>query len=192
MFAQCHNVKISGGTFCLYQESDSSRSHSRFPGELPQLYSPLPPPLSQSFHSIRLGDLNLLLEMGKEELVEYHDVRRFKTNALIRRERVVVGVRRIYEASVFGTPGTLTAVIYEGTDFEKWKSEAEKHEAFRHPSLVQLYAVTMSRSMNALIYTERLIPLSEVRELHERSPLASTYVEYGIVSQFPLYVGKHH
>ncbi|KAJ7913968.1 hypothetical protein B0H13DRAFT_2003589 [Mycena leptocephala] len=186
MFAQCRNVKISGGTFCLYQESDSSCSHSRFPGELP--------PLSQSFHSIRLGDLNLLLEKGKEELVEYHDVRRFKTNALVRRERVVVGVRRIYEASVFGTPGTLTAVIYKGTDFEKWKSEAEKHEAFRHPSLVQLYAVTMSQSMNALglIYTERLIPLSEVRELHERSPLASAYVEYGIVSQFPLYFGKHH
>ncbi|KAJ6571223.1 hypothetical protein B0H19DRAFT_1129472 [Mycena capillaripes] len=179
MFQQCKNFKISGGSFLIQQESDFG-SRARFARDQAHAPTLRAPCISSSFNSVRLGDLNLIAELGTEEIVEYRDVWRRKTKALARRERVVVGLRRIYKAWVFGTPGTLTAVVYEGVNFDKWKSEVEKHETFRHPSLVQLHAVIMSRSMNALIYTDDLIPLRDVREFHANSPLASTYVECGI------------
>ncbi|KAJ7436282.1 hypothetical protein B0H11DRAFT_660524 [Mycena galericulata] len=170
MFEQCSNFTIFGGTFITYPESTAVQPRCSIATK----------PRSPSFRSIPLGDLNLLSEIGIQEIVEYRDVRRHKTGVLIRRQREVVGMRRIYQAQIFGNPGIVTAVIDQGTSFEKWKTEAEKHETFRHPSLVQLYAVTMTQAMNALIYTDGLVSLRDVREFHACSPLASTYVEYGI------------
>ncbi|KAJ7779727.1 hypothetical protein B0H16DRAFT_1499679 [Mycena metata] len=170
MLDHCNNFTIYGGTFNNYAP------------EGPRVTQDVEPPLSPNFHSIRLGDLNLLKEIGKQQIVKYSDIHRRKTGVLVRRECEVVGCRRIYRASVVGTPATqLTAVIDEGTDLEKWRSEAEKHEMFRHPSLVQLYAVTMSRTIKGLIYADALISLPEIRETYADSPLASSYVEYGIV-----------
>jgi hypothetical protein len=68
---------------------------------------------------VRLGDLKLISEIGKEEIVEYHEVRRRKTGALIRRNKVVVGERRRFEVSVSGRPETLTAVVYKDTNIDK-------------------------------------------------------------------------
>ncbi|KAJ7032201.1 hypothetical protein C8F04DRAFT_665663 [Mycena alexandri] len=169
MLDHCSNFTIYGGTFHNYA------------AEGPRVAQDAELQLSPNFHSIRLGDLNLLKEIGKQQIVKYSDIHRRKTGVLVRRKREVIGWRRIYRAAVVGTPGTeLTAVIDDGTDLEKWRSEAEKHETFRHPCLVQLYAVTMSQTMKGLIYTDALISLPEIRETHADSPLASSYVEYGI------------
>ncbi|KAF8148532.1 hypothetical protein K438DRAFT_948987 [Mycena galopus ATCC 62051] len=187
MFHNCSNVQISGGVFTvLSDESESSdppiarRALAHDPG------------FSRDFRSIRLCDLNLLSEIGKQEIVEYHEVRRRKTGALVRRDRDVVGTRRIYQARVLGRQEILTAVIYQGIDIEKWTTEAKKHETFRHPSLVQLYGVTVSRAINALIYTDALISLRDVREFHENSPLGSTYVEWGIKRDLYVYFSSLH
>ncbi|KAF7350057.1 hypothetical protein MVEN_01307400 [Mycena venus] len=190
MFDNCSNFQIFGGTF-HHQDSPTAPARGRdvFADD---------PGFPQNFRFIQLGDLDLLEEICKENIVEYREIRRRKTKPLVRRERRVVGKRKICQVRVPGRPGTLTAVLYKGTEFEKWRTEAEKHETFRDPSLVQLYAVTVSRALNALIYTDRklplplgtdfdhsksavgLIPLRDVRELHVGSPLAATYVEYGI------------
>jgi hypothetical protein len=71
------------------------------------------------FRSIPLGDLNLLSEVGKADIIEYRDVRRQKTGALIRRVPVVVGRQRIHQARIFGSQEMMTAVIYDGPGFEK-------------------------------------------------------------------------
>ncbi|KAJ6597521.1 hypothetical protein DFH09DRAFT_1304320 [Mycena vulgaris] len=121
MFEQCSNFTISGGVFTIQKE----------PGLIHPARSCIEGPLESrstpNFQSIRLGDLNLLAEIGKDDIVEYRDIRRRRTGVLVRRQRVVVGTRRIYQARVFG-----------------------------------------------------LVSLQEVREFNSRSPLASTYVEYGI------------
>ncbi|KAJ7171429.1 hypothetical protein C8R46DRAFT_184858 [Mycena filopes] len=172
MFDYCSHFQIAGGTFNIIASGGV-----RVAPVAERAYS-------TTFHSVRLGDLNLLKEIGQQQFVKYIDVHRRKTGVLVRRKREVVGWRGIYQASLIGTPGVFTAVIDHGTDLEKWYSEAEKHEAFRHPSLVQLYAVTMSKSMKGLIYTDELISLPEIRATHAGSPLASAYVEYGIVRFF--------
>ncbi|KAJ7804512.1 hypothetical protein B0H14DRAFT_1616330 [Mycena olivaceomarginata] len=174
MFHKCSNFQIIGGVFIGHPESRSSRTRRALTN----------PSFLANFHRVRLGDLKLISEIGKEEIVEYHEVRRRKTGALIRRNKVVVGERRRFEASVSGRPETLTAVVYKDTNIDKWRIEVEKHETFRHPSLVQLYGVTVSPANYALIYTDALIPLRDVRELHANSSLASTYVEYGIVRRY--------
>lgn len=111
MFEHCNNFTISGGTF--HTHSQSTVAHRSHGDSAVERRSPLP------FHSIRLGDLNLLTEIGMEDVVEYRDVRRRRTGALIRRQQFTVGTRRIYQAQVLGNPRSLTAVIYQGTDFEK-------------------------------------------------------------------------
>ncbi|KAJ7260331.1 hypothetical protein B0H12DRAFT_380448 [Mycena haematopus] len=181
MFNNCSNVQIVGGSFTnihLDSQPKSSITHSGLTARAG---------FAQNFHSVRLGDLNLLSEIGNQETVKYREVRRRKTGALVRLERVVASKRRIYQACVSGRPGAVTAVVYQGPDVEKWMSEAEKHETFRHPSLVQLYGVSVSRAMNVLIYIDALVPLRDIRELHAGSALASTYVEYGIVRDLAVY-----
>jgi hypothetical protein len=71
------------------------------------------------FRSIRLGDLNLLSEVGKEDVIEYRDVRRRKTGALVQRVKIVAGTRKILQVRIFGSQETMTAVIQDGPDFEK-------------------------------------------------------------------------
>lgn len=110
MFDHCSNFTISGGAFAQPEWGVVRPSRSLNGGLLH-------PP--HDFHSIRLGDLNLLDEIGAEEVVEYRDVRRRRTGVLLRRERVVTGTRRIHQARVLGKPGVVTAVIYQGTDLER-------------------------------------------------------------------------
>lgn len=114
MFDHCSNFTVSGGAFDSYAESRLVRPSYTF-GGLPEIsqYSP------HDFRLIRLGDLDLQAEIGAEEIVEFRDVRRRRTGALIRRQRVVVGTRRVCRARVLGSAGVLTAAIYEGTDLER-------------------------------------------------------------------------
>jgi hypothetical protein len=73
----------------------------------------------QDFRIIRLGDLNLLQEIDKQDIVEDQEVRRKRTSAVVRRAPVIVGARRIHRARIYGSQETVTAVVYEGSDFEK-------------------------------------------------------------------------
>lgn len=74
---------------------------------------------SPNFHSIRMGDLNLLTEIGVERIVRIDEVRRRKTGDLVQLRRRVVGTRRIHRALVRGTQETLTAVVYEGLNIDE-------------------------------------------------------------------------
>ncbi|KAJ7610609.1 hypothetical protein DFH06DRAFT_1308623 [Mycena polygramma] len=69
--------------------------------------------------------------------------------------------------------------MYDSSLFEQAKAQAERHEEFRHPSLIQLFGVTSgSRGPKALIYNDGFMSIHEVRKIHKHSPLASNYVDY--------------
>jgi hypothetical protein len=68
---------------------------------------------------VKLGDLNLLDEIDKQNVVEWHPVHRKKTGVVVRYLKVVVGTRRIYRAQIFGSQDPMTAVIYNDTQFEQ-------------------------------------------------------------------------
>ncbi|KAJ7279281.1 hypothetical protein C8J57DRAFT_131838 [Mycena rebaudengoi] len=158
VFENCQNTTISGGVINL-QVNASDSDENDFP-------------------TIKLGHLKLVEEVVKQNIVEYRKVLHKKTRVVKQHVPEVVGVRRIYVARVHGSQEDFTAVVYEGSDFEKHRAHAEQREEFRHPSLIQLFGVTSSTRLKALIYHDGLMPLDEVRQMHQQSLLRSAYVEY--------------
>jgi hypothetical protein len=89
-------------------------------------YLSMPPPLPTidspiDFRVVKLGDLNLLDEMGKQNVVEWHPIRHKRTGVVVRHIKVVVGTRRVYRARIFGSQDPMTVVIYNDPQFE-WAS----------------------------------------------------------------------
>jgi hypothetical protein len=111
-FNNCTNFAISGGAFGVTPKSHTMPSGSLHDHTL-QSRSPT------NFHSIRMGDLNLLTEIGVERIVRIDEVRRRKTGDLVQLRRRVVGTRRIHRVLVRGTQETLTAVVYEGLNIDE-------------------------------------------------------------------------
>jgi hypothetical protein len=68
---------------------------------------------------VKLGDLNLLDEIDKHDVVEWHPVHRKKTGVVVRYLKVVVGARRIYRARIFGSQDPMTAFVYNDAQFEQ-------------------------------------------------------------------------
>ncbi|KAJ7262525.1 hypothetical protein C8J57DRAFT_1471120 [Mycena rebaudengoi] len=62
----------------------------------------------------------------------------------------------------------------------------------RHPSLIQLFGVTSSTRLKALIYHDGLMPLDEFLQMHQQSPLGSAYVEYEFGRHFVAALNHWH
>ncbi|KAJ7462951.1 hypothetical protein FB451DRAFT_1404111 [Mycena latifolia] len=92
MFDHCSNFTISGGTFNIWERPASPRS---------------------DFRSIRLGDLNLLKQVGAVQTLKSDVIDRRGEMSVVR--NVVVGTRRVYRARIFGSQDPMTAVVYEGS-----------------------------------------------------------------------------
>jgi hypothetical protein len=71
------------------------------------------------FRVVKLGDLNLLDEIGKYNVVERRPVYRKKTGVVVQHIKVVVGARRVYRARIFGSQDPMTAVVYNDAQFEQ-------------------------------------------------------------------------
>jgi hypothetical protein len=80
-------------------------------------YQPIYDPAD--FRVVKLGDLNLLDEIDKRNVVEHHPIRRKKTGVVVRYLKVVVGTRRTYRARIFGSQDPMTAVVYNDAQFEQ-------------------------------------------------------------------------
>ncbi|KAJ7901331.1 hypothetical protein B0H13DRAFT_2336208 [Mycena leptocephala] len=95
----CRDFMIQGGTFNV----------SSTTVEQPQ----------GNFRVVKLGDLNLLDEIDKHDVVEWHPIHRKKTGVVVRHIKVVVGTQRIYRARIFGSQDPMTAVVYNNAQFEQ-------------------------------------------------------------------------
>jgi hypothetical protein len=135
---------------------------------------------------VRLGDLRLVKEVTTQAIVASREIPHKRTGAVKRRVPEVVGVRKVHHARVVGFQEDFTAIVYEGSDFEKvgpMRHSPLRFSRFlssiammqdnvktfgdlccrcsplqfltyclRHPSLVQLFGVTSSGRLKALIY----------------------------------------
>ncbi|KAJ7826354.1 hypothetical protein B0H13DRAFT_2440826 [Mycena leptocephala] len=171
----CRDFTIQGGTFNV------SNTVEKSPGD---------------FRVVKLGDLNLLDEIDKQNLVEWHPIHRTKTGVIVRHVKVVVGTRRIYRARIFGSPDPMTAVVYNDAQFEQASHnlhrmvEAHRGQQFRHPHLAQFFGLGSSASVNTLIYHDEMIPFSQVQKLHAGSVLASYYFRNQTSRHFDLIIIK--
>ncbi|KAJ7242700.1 hypothetical protein C8J57DRAFT_1477395 [Mycena rebaudengoi] len=99
VFENCQQVSVSGGVFNVHANTNDSHE--------------------SDFRHVRLGDLNLLNEVATQAIVEYQEIPHKRTGVVKPRVPEVVGVRRIHLAHVIGLQEDFTAVVYEGSDFEK-------------------------------------------------------------------------
>ncbi|KAJ7882655.1 hypothetical protein B0H13DRAFT_2278283, partial [Mycena leptocephala] len=143
----CRDFTIQGGTFNVSTTVEQSLG---------------------DFRIVKLGDLNLLDEIDKHNVVERRPVHHRRTGAVVRHIKVVVGTRRIYRARIFGSQDPMTAIVYNDPQFEQRMVEAHRGQQFRHPHLAQFFGLGCSASVNALIY-------HDVEKLHAGSTLASYY-----------------
>ncbi|KAJ7901338.1 hypothetical protein B0H13DRAFT_773272 [Mycena leptocephala] len=150
----CRDFTIQGGTFNVSTTVEQS------PGD---------------FRVVKLGDLNLLDEIGKYNVVERRPVHDKRTGAVVRHIKVVVGTQRIYRARIFGSQDPMTAIVYNDAQFEQRMAEMKEGPQIRHPHLAQFFGFTCSAGPNALICHDEMIPFSQVEKLHAGSTLASYY-----------------
>ncbi|KAJ7742649.1 hypothetical protein DFH07DRAFT_777595 [Mycena maculata] len=128
-----------------------------------------------------MGDLNLLSETTHFNIVQLRAVRRKKTGLLIRYEPQIIGMRRTYRASVFGSKHIVTAVVYESGQSDQWRETVRKASGLRHPNIFQLFGTTSSEhGIAALIYHDDFVAVTEARNKIRKFPLASCYLEYSM------------
>ncbi|KAJ7930686.1 hypothetical protein B0H13DRAFT_2264055, partial [Mycena leptocephala] len=156
----CRDFTIQGGTFNV------STSVEQSPGE---------------FRVVKLGDLNLLDEIDKHNVVERRPVHHRRTGAVVRHIKVLVGTRRVYRARIFDSQNPMTAVVYNDPQFEQRMAEIKEGPQIRHPHLAQFFGFTCSADLNALIYHDEMMAISQVEKLHAKSALASQYFKHQIM-----------
>ncbi|KAJ7062234.1 hypothetical protein C8F01DRAFT_1230658 [Mycena amicta] len=137
MFKECSNVTISGGTFTMVQPNE------------PQ----------DDFRTIRVGDINLLSLVKEDDILENHVVLHQKNPGRVHRQTVCVATRKTYHAKIFGSQDVFTVMAYEGNLAEWMRKSAG--EAPRHPNHIQLFGITDSVRMHAVVYHDELIPAFE-------------------------------
>lgn len=68
---------------------------------------------------MRWGDINFLKDVVTQDIIESQDVPHKRTGVVKKRVQRVAGVRKISHARIYGSPEIVTAVVYEGSGFEK-------------------------------------------------------------------------
>ncbi|KAF8164367.1 hypothetical protein K438DRAFT_1941899 [Mycena galopus ATCC 62051] len=142
------------------------------------------------FCHVSLGDLNLLDEINQESVVKGHPIYRRRTGAFVRHISVVVGTRRVHRARIFGHQDPMTVVVYDGSNFEQIKAQVLEAQRHRHPFLAQLFGFTCLAGLNALIYHDDIMTISQIKKMHAQSALASTYIRHEMLQHFELTITK--
>ncbi|KAF7336416.1 hypothetical protein MSAN_02295600 [Mycena sanguinolenta] len=119
-------------------------------------------PDKTQFRHIALGDINLL-----------HEVIRGEANKI-----------KIYAAQVFGEPSTMTVALYEDCA-DKWQHDLDAYSSCRHPNVWQLFGISTTPILRALIFYDEPIPLPIYRKFHRpQSDFVWTCVETMLFKQF--------
>ncbi|KAF7333370.1 MFS general substrate transporter [Mycena venus] len=164
MFDRCNNFTLNGGTFNIF-------GHPREPEH------------DADYRTIRVGDINLLSLITEEDILESHVIRHRKRPNRIRRQLVITGRKKAYHARIFGSQDVFTAVVYEGIDFSSLKLKVARQSFYRNPNITQLFGITQSPPMNALIYHDELLPLRTALSMCT-SYISRQLLRYQLGSQF--------
>ncbi|KAJ6615851.1 hypothetical protein B0H10DRAFT_40390 [Mycena sp. CBHHK59/15] len=68
--------------------------------------------------------------------------------------------RRVYSARISKENSNVTAIVYQGRDLvSEWTRQMELYTGYRHPNILQVYAVSQSRDFRALISLQLQRPI---------------------------------
>ncbi|KAJ7050645.1 hypothetical protein C8F01DRAFT_1177707 [Mycena amicta] len=165
MFDHSRDVTITGGTFTVINSEPQG-----------------------DFRTIRIGDINLVSLVKEDDVMENRVVVHRKRRARVHRQQVRVGARRMYHARVFGSPDIFTVVEYTG-DLNEWRKKCT--EELRHPNHVQIFGITNSSRIHAVVYHDELIPAKEA-VAGCPSPLSSRLMNYVLAAQYFSFVRYLH
>ncbi|KAJ7055782.1 hypothetical protein C8F01DRAFT_1258156 [Mycena amicta] len=103
---------------------------------------------TSDFRRIPFGDIDL-----------QHEIRMDDQSASVYRRREHGCVRRVYSARIDGRKGDMTVAMFQGRNAEEeWRQTVLQHSTLRHPNIIQLYGVSSSSGVHAVIYHDGLIP----------------------------------
>ncbi|KAJ7619616.1 hypothetical protein FB45DRAFT_931216 [Roridomyces roridus] len=133
------------------------------------------------FRRVNLGDLILRKEIDKTTTLRY---RRDHTGDVVR-------TRRAHHGRIFGhQEDPMTVIVYDNDIFEENLAGILKAQKYRHPCLAQLFGLTRSSGLNALIFHDEMLTLDQVEAMYSHSVLASRYIlcemkrQYNSASEF--------
>ncbi|KAF7369613.1 hypothetical protein MVEN_00292100 [Mycena venus] len=127
-------------------------------------------PIAQQFRRITMGDINLLYETAMSSAV-------YKV--------------KVFTARVSGESSLMTLAKYE--DVERWKSDLELYSRLKHPNVWQLFGISTTSELHALIYYDELIPLPIYRQFYRpSSDLVWVCLEAMLFKQFKDCSYYHH
>ncbi|KAJ7616556.1 hypothetical protein FB45DRAFT_230277 [Roridomyces roridus] len=137
------------------------------------------PEWAKDFEVVKLGHLRLVEET-------HDDVREdcLSDQGVVHRQPKVVGARRVYRARIFGHQDPMTAVVWVSEDsrFRRVKDTVMNAQRFRNPHFAQLFGLICSSGLNALVYHDEMMAISQVQSMHSHSRLASRYLNFVVVS----------
>ncbi|KAJ7433631.1 hypothetical protein B0H11DRAFT_757712 [Mycena galericulata] len=71
----------------------------------------------------------------------------------------------------------MTVAMYQGDGSEEvWRQHVAQYEFIRHPHVMQLYGLTNSVRLRALVFHDELIPYSQFISRYRHSPVLTTYI----------------
>ncbi|KAJ6478654.1 hypothetical protein DFH09DRAFT_1341825 [Mycena vulgaris] len=67
--------------------------------------------------------------------------------------------------------------MYQGNGAEEeWQQAIKKHRSIRHPNIIQIWGTSISGNMHSTIFHGDLIPLAQILDLYNDSPIKTVYV----------------
>ncbi|KAJ7470212.1 hypothetical protein B0H11DRAFT_1381434 [Mycena galericulata] len=71
----------------------------------------------------------------------------------------------------------MTVAMYQGDGSEEaWRQHVAKYEFIRHPNVMQLYGLTSSVGLRALVFHDELIPYNQFLNRYRNSPILTMYI----------------
>ncbi|KAJ7831718.1 hypothetical protein B0H14DRAFT_3143111 [Mycena olivaceomarginata] len=118
-------------------------------------------PVPRDFPVIPLGEIHLQRQLTLDKFSG-------------RYERA--SVRCAYSARIKGGQSTNTVALYQGDGAEQaWRKDISRYSCLRHPTFVQLWAVTSSPTMYGAIFHDDLIPFEHDLESYHDSHILTLY-----------------
>ncbi|KAF7329356.1 hypothetical protein MKEN_00196900 [Mycena kentingensis (nom. inval.)] len=137
MFEGASNFTITGGTFVnqIVQYEDCCPDYRR----------------------LRPSDINFLKLVSESVIVDAVCTRKKRLTGKAKVQLVQVGRRQVFHTKVFPSSETFTVVVYD-KDFDGWNSAVNCAWPLSHANQVQLFGITDSPKMHAVVYHDALIP----------------------------------
>ncbi|KAF7345765.1 hypothetical protein MVEN_01597100 [Mycena venus] len=115
-----------------------------------------------------------ILPMGDIDL--QHEIHLNNVTGVVDCRNKRASVRRVYSAKLDGRQSTVTVAMYEGHDAEEeWREDIDRYADVRHPNILQIYGISSTTNIRAIVFNDDLIPLEQFLEPFRHSHFMTVY-----------------